>query len=157
MKKMMIAVIALMLGAVAAEARDVVTLGLYIKGDGAAEQLNKLPKGVSLGKPKKTKAGWMAFSYHVNLGVTQSAELQFKIVKGGTGFFSLYAFNFEKGKKRTSIPVKCKVLEINGEPVDGVPRTIKKWSKMATRELKDGDVVTVKVEFEKQEQSDTEK
>ncbi|MBP5532005.1 MAG: hypothetical protein J6Y54_08270, partial [Lentisphaeria bacterium] len=83
MKKLMIAVVALMLGALAAEARDVVTLGLYIKGDGAAEQLDKLPQGVSLGKPKKTKAGWMAFSYHINLAVTQSAELTFKIGKGG--------------------------------------------------------------------------
>ena len=157
MKKMMIAVVALMLGAVAAEAREVAKLGLYIKGDGAVEQLNKLPKGVSLGKPKKTKSGWMAFSYHINLAVTQSAELKFKIVKGGTGFISLYAFNFEKGKKRTSIPVKCKVLEINGEPVDGVPRAIKKWTKMANREFQDGDVVTVKVELEKQELQNTEK
>ena len=49
MKKMMIAAFALMLGALVAEARDVVTLGVYIKGEGVVETADKLPQGVSRG------------------------------------------------------------------------------------------------------------
>ena len=147
----MIAVFALALGALAVEAREVVTLGVYVKGDGAVATEGKLPQGVTLGKSKKTKSGWMSFPYRFDLATAQSAELKFKVVKGGSCYISLYAVSVEKGKKSVAIPVTCKVLEINGEAVDGVPLTIKKWRKMAEREFKDGDVVTVKVEFAKPE------
>ena len=151
MKKMLIAVVALVLGALAAEARDVVTLGVYVEGDGSVETVGKLPTGITLGKTKKTKSGWTSFPYRFALAAARSAELKFKVVKGGKCHISLYAVKVEKGKKSVAIPMTCKVLEINGEPVDGVPCTITKWRKMAAREFQDGDVVTVKVEFEKPE------
>ena len=151
MKKIMIAVAALMLGVLAAEARDIVTLGVYIKGEGVVETVGKLPRGVSRGKTKMTQNGWASFPYRLELAAVQSAELNLKVVKGGSCHISLYAVSVEKGKKSVSIPVVCKVLEINGEPVEGVPCEIKKWKKMAVRKFKNGDVVTIKVEIEKPE------
>ena len=147
LKKMMIAVFALVLGAAAAEARDVVTFGVYLDSDCSVTPVGKLPAGVTRGKPKKTKAGMMSFPFHINLGQTQSAEFKFKVTNGGNCSFSLYAFRMVKGKKNTPIPVKCTVFEINGRRVSGVPCTIRKWRKMTIRELQDGDVVTIKLEF----------
>ena len=151
MKKLLIALFALMLGCMAADARDLVTLGIYLEGDCSVAPAEKLPQGVFRGKPKKTKKGLMSFPFHVDLGQTQTAEVKIKVVNGGTASFSLYAFRREKGKKNVVIPVDCKVFEINGKPVPGVPFTIKKWRKMTTRELQDGDIVTIKLEFEKPE------
>lgn len=151
LKKMMIAVFALALGALAAEARDVVTVGVYIQGDGAVETVGKLPQGVTAGKSRKTKSGWVSFPYRLELATAQSAELKFKVVKGENCYVSLYAVSVEKGKKSVATPVTCKVLEINGKPVEGVPCEIKKWKRMATCKIKEGDVVTVKVEIEKPE------
>lgn len=148
LKKMMIAVFALALGA-AVEARDVVTFGVYLDSDCSVAPVGKLPTGVNRGKPKKTKAGLMSFPFHINLGQTQSAEFKFKVANGGNCSFSLYAFRIEKGKKNKPITVKCTVFEINGKPVPKVPCVLKKWRKMTTRELQDGDVVTVKLEFER--------
>ena len=155
MKKMMIAAFALVLGALAAQARDVVTLGVYIIGEGVVETVDKLPQGVSRGRIKMTQNGWTSFPYRLELATVQSAELKLKIVKGGRCHISLYAVNVEKGKKSVAIPVVCKVLEINGEPVEGVPCEIKKWKKMADRKFANGDVVTIKVEIAKPEKPDT--
>lgn len=151
MKKLLIALFALVIGCFAADAQDLVTLGIYLEGDSSVAPAEKLPQGVYRGKSKKTKKGMMSFPFHVDLGKTQTAEVKLKVVNGGTVSFSLYAFRREKGKKNVVIPVKCQVFEINGKPVSGVPCTIKKWRKMTNRELQDGDVVTIKLEFEKPE------
>lgn len=151
MKKLLIAVFALMLGVAVAEARDVVTLGVYLEGDCSVAPVGKLPQGVFSGKSKKTKKGMLSFPIHINLDQTQTVEFKLKVANGGTVYTSLYAFKLEKGKKNVAIPITCKVFELNGKPVSGVPCTIKKWRKMATRELQDGDIITVKLEFEKPE------
>ena len=151
LKKMTLALFALFVGALVAEARDVVTLGIYLDGDSSVSVVGKLPQGVSLGKPKKTKKGLMSFPIHVNLGQTQSAEFQLKVANGGSADLSLFAFKHEKGKKNAPLAVECKKFEINGKPVKGIPRAIRKWQKVAKREFQDGDVVTIKLEFAKPE------
>ena len=149
LKKLMIVAFALAMGCAVVEARDVVTLGVYLDSDSSVAPAEKLPKGVFRGKPKKTKQGLMSFPIHIDLDQAPTAEIKLKVVNGGTVSISLYSFRLEKGKKNVVIPVKCKVFEINGTPVPGVPCELRKWRKMATRELQDGDIVTVKLEFEK--------
>ena len=99
LKKLSIAVFALLVGALAAEARDVVTLGVYLESDSSVTLAGKLPKGVSAGKSQKTKQGQVSFPFHFNLDQAQSATIKLKVVNGGTVAFSLYAFKKEKGKK----------------------------------------------------------
>ena len=149
MKKMMIAFLTFVLGCMVAEARDVVKLGFLVDGDSSVTPVEKLPYGVFLGKNVKTRTGHMSFPFLINLDRTESVELELKVAKGGTTSISLVGNRIEKGKKSVIIPVTCKVFEINGKPVEGVPCEISEWKKMTTIELKDGDTIVIKLEFEK--------
>ena len=150
MKKMMFALLMLVLGCMVAEASDVVKLGLFVNGDSTVTPVGKLPHGVFHGKTVKTKAGQMTFPFLIDIAKTQSVDLEFKVTGGGPVSFSLFGTRIEKGKKNIVIPVTCKVFEINGKPVTGVPCLINGWKKMTTIELKDDDTIVIKLEFEKQ-------
>ena len=149
MKKMMIALLTLVLGCLVAEASDMVKLGLLVDGDSSVAPVDKLPYGVFYGKTVKTKTGHMSFPFLINIDKTQSTELELKVVNGGVTSISLSCVRMEKGKKNVVIPVTCKVFEINGKPVAGVPCEINGWKKMTTIDLKDGDTIAIKLEFEK--------
>lgn len=149
MKKMMFALLTLVLGCLVAEASDMVKLGLLVDGDSSVVPVDKLPYGVFYGKTVKTKTGHMSFPFLINIDKTQSVELEFKVTGGGPVSISLSCVRMEKGKKSVIIPVTCKVFEINGKPVRGVPCEINKWKKMTTITLKDGDTIAIKLEFEK--------
>ena len=151
-KKLLSVVFALVLCGLAAEARDVVTLGLYLESDSIVKPVGTLPKGVFRGKPQKVKNGGMSFPQHIIVDQPQSVELKFEVVNGGKFSASLNAFRVEKDKPNQPISVKCKVFELNGVPVKGVPCTITKWRRMFVGSLNDGDTITVKLELEKTEE-----
>ena len=149
MKKMVFALLMLTLGCMVAEARDIVKLGLLVDGDSSVAPVDKLPYGVFHGKSVKTNAGRMSFPFLINLDRTESVELEFKVTGGGPVSFSLVGTRMEKGKKSIPFTVTCKVFEINGKPVRGVPCEIDGWKKMATLKFKDGETIAIKLEFEK--------
>lgn len=151
LKKLMVSIFALVLGAAAAEAIDLVSLGVYFLGEGSVEVEGTLPKGVSRGKNVKEKSGAVSFPCYINIGKVQAAEMQFKVTGSGKFSVSAYAFSRDSEGNRV-IPVLCQKFEIDGKSLSDIPCTIKKWRKMATREVKDGDVITVSVEFEKPEE-----
>ena len=73
-------------------------------------------------------------------------ELKFK-VSGDIRFYaSLYAFSHPGHKV---IPVQCDKFEYNGKPVPKATGVIRKWKKILTRYVSDGDVVTIKLELSK--------
>ena len=152
MKKILIAALMLALGCMVAEASDMMKLGLLVGANSSVTPVDKLPYGVFYGKTVKTKTGMMSFPFLINIEKTQSVELELKVVGGGTTSISLSGVRMEKGKKSIVIPVTCKVFEINGKPVSGVPCEINGWKKMTTFELKDGDTIVIKLELEKKEE-----
>ena len=88
------------------------------------------------------------YLYYVILDKTLSAELKFKVngdVKLGP---ALCAFRRVDKQNRT-ITVNCKTFEFDGEAAPGIPGPVSKWKRMMIRQFKDGDVVTLKMEFEK--------
>ena len=150
-KKLLIPFFALVLGAAVAEAKDLVTLEIYFKGEGTVSLVGKLPAGMFRAEAKKGDWGIM-YPFYIDLGKAQSFELKFKI--NGEGKFSpaLFAFRREEGKKNQAIPVTCKVFELDGEPASSVPCTIGKWKRMMTKEVEKGDEIVIKAEFEKPEE-----
>ena len=150
-KKLMVSVFALVLGAVAAEAANLVQLELRVTGGGTVKLASKLPTGVFTAEPvlRKTET---VYRYYVILDRTQSVELKFKVRGDAKLGPALFAFKREKGKKNRTIPVKCKTFELDGEPAGGIPGVIDKWKRIMVREFQDGDVVTLKMEFEKPEE-----
>ena len=150
-KKLMVAIFALMLGAVAAEAKDLVTLEIYFKGEGSVSLVGNLPAGMFRAEGKKGSWGIM-YPYYIDLGKAQAFELKFKIKGEGKFSPALFAFRREDGKKNQSIPVTCKAFEIDGEPASSVPCSIGKWKRMMTKEVENGDEIVVKAEFEKPEE-----
>jgi len=149
MKKILIAFLMLALGCLSAEASDMVKLGVLVGGNSSVAPVDKLPYGVFYGKTVKTKTGQMSFPFLINIEKTQSAELELKVANGGSTSISLSGVRMEKGKKSIVIPVTCKVLEINGKPVAGVPCEINGWKKMTTIDLTGCETVVIKLEFEK--------
>ena len=153
LKKLMIAVSLLVLGVFAAEAKDLVLLDLNFLGEGSIKLESKLPPGVFANASRMTKSGRKAYPYYIDLGKTLSLELKVRIV-GGDGQLSpsLYAFRKEKGQKGQAISITCKNFEFNDEECNRVPCVISKWQSMMSRNVHDGDVITIKVEFEKPEE-----
>ena len=150
-KKLMVSIFALMLGAAVAEATDLVSLGVYFHGEGSVEVEGSLPKGVSRGKNVKEKSGAVSFPCYINIDKVQAVEVKFKVSGSGKFFVSAYAFSKDSEGSRV-IPVLCQKFEIEGESIPGVPCKIKKWRKMAARSVRDGDIITINVEFEKPEE-----
>lgn len=149
-KKLLISLFALALGAAVAEAKDLVTLEIYFKGEGTVSLVGKLPAGMFRAEAKKGDWGIM-YPFYIDLGKAQSFELKFKV--DGEGKFSpaLYSFSREEGRKNQSIPVTCKLFVFDGEPASSVPCMINKWKRMMTKEVEKGDEVVIKAEFEKSE------
>ena len=150
LKKLMISMFALVLGAAVAEAADMIRLELRMVGDGYVKHEGKLPNGVFVNEPvlRKTEKIYL---YYVILDKTLAAELQFEVHGDVELGPALCAFRRVDKKNRT-INVKCKSFEFNGEAAPGIPGTIGKWKRIMVRKFKDGDVITLKMEFEKPEE-----
>ena len=147
LKKLMISMFALVLGAAAAEAADLIRLELRMVGNGYVTHEGKLPNGVFVNEPilRKTEKIYL---YYVNLDKTQAVELKFKVSGNVELGPALCAFRRIDKKNRT-ITVKCKTFEFDGEAAPGIPGEIGKWKRLMIRKFSDGDVVTLKMEFEK--------
>ena len=150
LKKLMISVFALVLGATAAEAANLMQLELRVTG-GTVKLASKLPTGVFTAEPILRKNETI-YRYYVILDKTRSVELKFKVKGDAKLGPALFAFKREKGKKNRPISVKCKTFELDGEPAGGIPGEIDKWKRIMVREFQDGDVVTLKMEFDKPEE-----
>ena len=150
LKKLMISMFALVLGAAVAEAADMIRLELRMVGDGYVKHEGKLPNGVFVNEPvlRKTEKIYL---YYVILDKTLAAELKFEVHGDVELGPALCAFRRVDKKNRT-INVKCKSFEFNGESAPGIPGTIGKWKRIMVRKFKDGDVITLKMEFEKPEE-----
>lgn len=147
LKKLMVAVLALVMGGAVAEAKDLVQIDLTLYGSGIIRPAGKLPKGTFRTEPQKTKSGGVSFPYYIILDETRSAELKLE-VSGGSGKLSAALCPFsKKGKERGVISVECSNFEICGEQNPLVPCTISKWTRMTMREVKDGDIIVIKLEF----------
>ena len=149
MKKLIIAAFALVLGAVAAQAENLASLGIYCKGDGSVEIVKPLPKYVYVSKSIRNKDGSTSFPCFINIDRIQSVELKFKVTGDITVYASLYAF---RRPGHNVIPLLCNKFEYNGESIPGIPGVIDKWKRMLTRNLKDGDTFTLALSLEKQEE-----
>jgi len=148
MKKFVIAAFALVLGAVAAQAENLASLGIYCSGEGSVEIVKPLPKYVYVGKSIKNKDGSTSFPCFINIDQIQSVELKFKVTGDVTFYASLYAFS---RPGHNVIPLMCSKFDFNDKPIPGVPGSIAKWKRMLTRKLKDGDTFTITLGLEKQE------
>lgn len=149
LKKLMIAACAFVLGAGVTDAADMVRLELLAVGDGFVKLEGKLPNGMFVNEPIRG-AGKKVYLYYVVLDKTQAVELKFNVsgeLKLGPALCALRRID----KKNQPLSVKCLVFEFNGESAKGIPGGISKWRRMMTREFHDGDVVTLKMEFEKPE------
>lgn len=147
MKKIMLAVAALVLGCLALEAEDLVSLGIYFNG-GSVELVEQTPKVAYRSKNVPGKNGWTSFPCYINIDNPKSAELTFKASGDLTFYASLYAFN--KGTHKI-VPVFCSKFEYNGKPVPGIPCAINGWKRILTRKVKDGETFTITLNLEKQE------
>ena len=147
MKKIMLAVATLVLGCLAVEAGDLLSLGIYFTG-GSVELVSQTPKVAYRSKNVPGKNGWTSFPCYINIDKPQSVELTFKATGDLTFDASLYAFQKGSGKV---VPVFCSKFEYNGKPIPGVPGAINGWKRMLTRKLKDGDTFTIALDVEKQE------
>ena len=150
LRKLMISMFALVLGAAVAEAADMIRLELRMVGNGYVKHEGKLPNGVFVNEPVLRK-NEKIYLYYVILDKTLSAELKFNVrgdVELGPALCAFRRVN----KKNTTITVKCKTFEFNGEAAPGIPGPINKWKRIMTRKFKDGAVVTLKMEFEKPEE-----
>ena len=150
-KKLLISVFALVLGATAAEAANLMQLELRVTGGGTIKLAGKLPPGVFTSEPI-SRGTETVYRYYIILDKTRSVEMKFKVsgdIKLGP---ALSAFKRERGKKNRRISVKCKVFELDGEPAGGIPCVIDKWKRIMVREFHDGDVVTLKMAFGKPEE-----
>lgn len=147
MKKLAVIAFALMLGAVAAQAADLLSLGIYFNG-GSVELVEQTPKVAYRSKNVPGKDGWTSFPCYINIDSPKSVELKFKATGDVTVYASLYAFQKGGGKV---VPVLCSKLEYNGKPIPGVPCAISGWKRMFTRKVKDGDIFTITLSVEKQE------
>jgi hypothetical protein len=145
-KKLMISAFAMVLGATAVHAKDLVTIEVYFSGEGSVALVGNLPKGMFRAATKKGSWGVM-HPYFIDLGKAQSLELKFRATGKGKFSPALYAFRREEGKKNQSIPVECKVFEVDEEPVPSVPCIIDKWKRMTSREVENGDEIVIKAEF----------
>ena len=145
--KLMIAIFALALGAAAAEAADLIRLELRMVGKGCVTHEGKLPNGVFVNEPilRNTEKIYL---YYVNLDKTLSTELKFKVNGNVELGPAICAFRREDKKNRT-ITVKCKTFEFDGDAAPGIPGPIGKWKRIMVRKFSDGDLVTLKMEFEK--------
>lgn len=152
MKKLMTIVLALVLGALSAGAKDLASLGIYYSGEGSVELVGKPPKGVYVGKPQKSKNGWTSFPCHIVIDKPASVELKFKVTGDVNFYASLYAFSKGTPGEHRIIPVMCRKFEVNGVSVSGVPGVVKKWRRMFSNMPIDGDVITIALELEKQEE-----
>ena len=150
LKKLLITMFALVLGAVAAEAADMVRLELRMVGDGYVKHEGKLPNGVFVNEPVLRK-NEKIYLYYVILDKTLTAELKFQVHGDVELGPALCAFR-RVDKKNTTITVKCKTFEFDGEAAPGIPGEIGKWKRIMVRKFKDGDLVTLKLEFEKPEE-----
>ena len=149
MKKLMIVAFALVLGGRAAQAADLVSLGIYYRGSGSVELVEQTPKVAYRSKNVPGKDGWTSFPCYISIDSPKSVELKFKVSGGDVTFYaSLYAFQKGGGKL---VPLLCSKFEYNGKPVPGVPCVVNGWKRMLTRKLKDGDTFTITVDMEKQE------
>lgn len=145
MKKLMIVALALVLGALAVRAEELVSLGIYCQGDGSIEVVGKPPKGVYVGKKVENKDGTVSFPCYINIGMIQSVELKFKATDDLRFYASLYAF-IRPGHK--IVPIQCDKFEYNGRPIR-VPRVINGWRRILTRNVAEGGTFTIKLELSK--------
>ena len=150
MKKLLIA-LALVMGGLALQAKDLVSFGVYYSGDGAVKLVKSSPRitpGASI-----TKNGATSFPCYIDIGKPLKVEMTFK-VEGGSGsfFVSMYAFNNDTGRQKV-IPMVCKKLTYNGKALRA-PGLIKKWRRLLTRQVEDGDTVTITFEAEKAEEEE---
>lgn len=150
-KKLMISVFALVLGATAVQAKDLVTVEIYFSGEGSVSLVGNLPKGMFRAEAKKGSWGIM-YPFYIDLDKAQSFELKFKIKGEGKFSPALFAFRREEGKKNQAIAATCKAFELDGESASAVPCTLGKWKRLMTKEVENGDEVVIKAEFEKPEE-----
>ena len=147
MKKIMLAVATLVLGCLAVEAGDLLSLGIYFTG-GSVELVSQTPKVAYRSKNVPGKNGWTSFPCYINIDKPQSVELTFKATGDLTFYASLYAFR-RPGHK--IIPLQCDKFEYNGKPIR-VPKVITGWKRILTRNLEDGSTFTIKLELSKPEE-----
>ena len=145
-KKLMIAFFALVLGATAVQAKDLVTIEIYFSGEGSVSLVGELSKGMFRAETKKGSWGVM-YPYFIDLGKAQTMELKFRVTGKGKFSPALYAFRREEGKKNQTIAVECTAFEVDEESAPSVPCIIDKWKRMTSREVENGDEIVVKAEF----------
>ena len=148
LKKLSVAVFALVLGAVS-HAAEMVSLGIYFSDGGSIDLVGEAPAGVYRSKNIKDKNGNTSFPCYIGIAKPQSVKLMFKVTGDVVFYASLYPFIKDAAGLRT-IPVKCNKFNFNGKPIPGVPGVITGWKRMLTRKLKDGDVFSIELELEKQ-------
>ncbi len=148
MKKFLIAAFALVLGAVAAQAENLASLGVYCAGEGSIEVVKPLPQYVYVGKSIHNKNGSVSFPCFINIDKPKSVELKFKVTGDVTFYASLYAF---RRPGHNVIPLVCGKFEYNGKAIPGVPGVIPQWKRMLTRKVKDGETFTISLDLQKQE------
>jgi len=148
MKKFMAVALALVTGCLALEAEDLVSLGIYFSG-GSVELVGQTPKVAYRSRNVEEKNGSVSFPCYINIDSPKSAELKFKATGDVTFFASLYAFRKGAG---TIVPLMCTRFDYNGKSIPGIPCEIRKWKRMLTRKLKDGETFTISLSLEKAEE-----
>ena len=134
-KKLMVSVFALVLGATAVEAKDLVTVEIYFSGEGSVSLVGGLPKGMFRAATKKGSWGVM-HPYFIDLGKAKSMTLKFRVTGKGKFSPALFAFRHEDGKKNQAIPVTCKSFEVDGEPAPNIPCSLEQWKRIMAKEVR---------------------
>lgn len=154
LKKIGIAVFAAVLGVFTIEAADILQIDFNFYSDGDIVLDGKLPEGVTFGprRPfRNTKAKGYGFPIIFDVNKVQSIDMKFTVKgKGGRLVPSVIRFSRDpKTGKTQALPVTCKVFEFCDESSSHVPCVISRWKGMMDYRVENGDVLTLKAEFEK--------
>jgi hypothetical protein len=164
-KKILLAGVFALTTAVGAFAADTLAMSLNFYSDkGAIVPAGDFPAGVLMGKqikfPAKSKLSGYAWPVSIEIDRAPSIELQFTVKGSGNLLVSLNPEIWRGGKVVSRMKVKCTRFVMDVKPKRQAPFTFGakdpftfgSWTR-ATREIRieDGDVITIKAEFEKVE------
>ena len=150
MKKLML--LAMLCGAAfALSAADWVEVDFnFYNPDGVITVEDKLPEGVTFGAKirfRNPKLKGNAFPVRIDLGKTQSVELNFKVKGAGKIIPSVCGIPVPK---RAGWEIECQEFEFCGDASDKTPFTFKKWTSMGSNPpfvAEDGETITLKAKF----------
>ena len=146
LKKLLAA--ALLIGAAAAFAADIVSLDLNYKCRGNLKLLSELPDGITMSARKdyrqKKFADECLYTVRIDVNKVKDFELKLEVVDTGTKESAELSPSLWIPK---NLSVECTEFETGDEPSSQVPCRFNGWKRMQTITVTKGDKFTVKAKF----------